>query len=97
MKPALPLAILLACTSAHAATDPAQRSARHAVARGSYVALEVVVRDALRRHPGTLLEVELDQDDNEYEVEILLDSGMVMELEYDARSGALLKSKQERD
>lgn len=96
MKPALPLVLLLACTSAHA-TDPAQRSARAEVARGGYVALETVVRDALRRYPGTLLEVELDRDDNEYEVEILLDDGMVMELEYDARSGVLRKIEQERD
>ena len=37
--------------------------------QGRYVPLEGVVRDALRRYPGQLLEVELD--DGVYEVEIL--------------------------
>jgi uncharacterized membrane protein YkoI len=47
------------------------------------------VRDALRRQPGQLLEVELD--DAVYEVEILRDDGAVVELDYDARNGTLLK------
>ena len=57
--------------------------------QGRYVPLEQVVRDALRRQPGQLLEVELD--DAVYEVEILRDDGAVVELDYDARNGTLLK------
>ena len=56
-----------------------------------------MVRDALRLHPGQLLEVELDQDDHRYEVEILLADGVVAELDYDARTGKLLKTEWERD
>ena len=62
-----------------------------AVQQGRYVPLESVVRDALKRFPGQLLEVELD--DGVYEVEILRSDGVVVELDYDARSGKLLKTE----
>lgn len=61
---------------------------RAAVARGEMVALSVILADAQRRHPGTVLDVELDDD--EYEIEILGDDGVIRELEYSARTGALL-------
>ncbi|KRG62030.1 lipoprotein [Stenotrophomonas humi] len=71
--------------------DAAQQTARQALKQGRYVPLENIVRDALQRHPGKLLEVELD--DGVYEVEILRADGVVIELDYDARSGALLKTE----
>lgn len=90
---ALPLLLALASppTAAQPAKDPAQDVARRAVQQGRYVALEGVVRDALMRHPGQLLEVELD--DGVYEVEILRADGVVVELDYDARNGRLLKTE----
>ncbi|AWH55055.1 hypothetical protein C1924_18605 [Stenotrophomonas sp. ESTM1D_MKCIP4_1] len=90
---ALPLLLALASptTDARPAQDPAQDVARRAVQQGRYVALEGVVRDALKRHPGQLLEVELD--DGVYEVEILRADGVVVELDYDARNGKLLKTE----
>jgi len=91
MLSTLPLLLALASapTAAAPAQDPAQQVARRAVQQGRYVPLEQVVRDALRRQPGQLLEVELD--DAVYEVEILRDDGAVVELDYDARNGTLLK------
>lgn len=74
-----------------AGDDHAQQTARRAVEQGRYVPLEAVVRDAMRRHPGKLLEVELD--DAVYEVEILRADGVVVELDYDARNGRLLKTE----
>ncbi len=90
---ALPLLLALAspASAARPAQDPAQDVARRAVQQGRYVALEGVVRDALKRHPGQLLEVELD--DGVYEVEILRADGVVVELDYDARNGRLLKTE----
>lgn len=89
------LALLLALAGAPNAAaptqDPAQQVARRAVQQGRYVPLEGVVRDALRRYPGQLLEVELD--DGVYEVEILRSDGVVVELDYDARNGKLLKTE----
>lgn len=64
---------------------------REAVARGEMVPLSVILADAQRRHPGTVLDVELDDD--EYEIEILGANGVIMELEYDARTGALLDAE----
>ncbi|SET72389.1 Peptidase propeptide and YPEB domain-containing protein [Stenotrophomonas indicatrix] len=85
------LALASAPTAAGPAQDPAQQAARRAVQQGRYVPLEGVVRDALKRHPGQLLEVELD--DGVYEVEILRADGVVVELDYDARNGRLLKTE----
>ena len=70
-----------------------QQAVRQAVQQGRYVALETVVRDALKRYPGQLLEVELDDDT--YEIEILGPNGKVMELDYDARTGRLLKMEED--
>ncbi len=60
---------------------------RAAVARGEYVPLAGIIGDALARHPGRLLEVELEND--EYELEILGADGRILEFEYDARTGVL--------
>ena len=60
---------------------------------GRYVPLETVLADALRRYPGQLVEVELDGD--KYEIEILGANGVVMELDYDAASGRLLKMEED--
>ncbi len=70
-----------------------QQAVRQAVQQGRYVSLETVVRDALKRYPGQLLEVELDDDT--YEIEILGPTGKVMELDYDARNGRLLKMEED--
>jgi hypothetical protein len=67
-----------------------QELVRESVRQGHYVPLEQVLEDALRRYPGKLVEVELE-DDDEYEIEILGVDGIVMELEYDAITGKLLK------
>lgn len=66
-----------------------QEVAREAVRHGRYLPLERILADAERRYPGRVIEVELDDD--EYEIEILLRDGRVAELVYDARSGRLLE------
>lgn len=63
--------------------------ARAGVRSGEFVPLERIVTDARRRHPGHILEIELDGD--EYEIELLTDDGVQVELEYDARTGHLLE------
>jgi uncharacterized membrane protein YkoI len=71
------------------ADDDAER-AREGVEAGEFVALEDIIRSARLRFPGRVVEVELDDDDDEYEIEILMDDGTKVELEYDARTGELL-------
>ncbi|WP_319211984.1 PepSY domain-containing protein [Stenotrophomonas sp.] len=70
-----------------------QDSVRQAVRQGRFVPLEQAVADALRRYPGKLIEVELD--DAKYEIEILGPDGVVMELDYDAATGRLLKMEKD--
>lgn len=72
-----------------------QERARAAVASGEYLPLQQILADALQRHPGVVIEVELDDD--EYEIEILRADGVVIELEYDARTGRLLEEEIEDD
>jgi hypothetical protein len=68
---------------------------REAVARGEYVPLAGLIDDALSRHPGEVLEVELEN--HEYEIEILGVDGVILEFEYDARTGELLEIEVEDD
>ena len=75
------------------ATEKSDLRAHAAVRNGQFIALEVLIADALQRVPGEVIDVELDDD--EYEIEILDAEGVVWELEYDARSGGL--QEMERD
>lgn len=70
-----------------------QDAVRQAVRQGRLVPLQQVVADALHRYPGKLVEVELD--DGKYEIEILGANGVVMELDYDAATGRLLKMEED--
>lgn len=88
------LATLLFAPPLHADAQDSQGTADYArdgVRSGEFVRLERLLADAEGRYPGRVIEVELDQDDDEYEIEILMRDGRVVELTYDARSGRLLK------
>ncbi len=98
IAPALLLPLLLVLAPAapvHAQeSDSRQQDAvRQAVRQGRLVPLQQVVADAVHRYPGKLVEVELD--DGKYEIEILGANGVVMELDYDAASGRLLKMEED--
>lgn len=69
--------------------------ARVALERGEFVPLERILDDARSRHAGRIVDVELD--DGEYEIEILRGDGVVVELEYDARTGHLLETEFDHD
>ena len=91
---ALTLGLVLAAT-AGAGVD--SREARKLLEAGDIVPLERITEDARTRHPGRILEVELDREDGRYvyEVELVDERGVVWELYYDARTGELLKDKRE--
>ncbi len=65
---------------------------------GEILPLEQVIEKAKKDHPGQLLEAELEEKKGRliYELELLDEEGIVWELKYDAKSGELLKEKQER-
>ncbi len=81
------LAPLALYAQAYQASDKSSQRALDAVRKGQFVALEVLIKDAIRRVPGEVIDVELDED--EYEIEVLAADGVVWEFEYDARSGKL--------
>lgn len=94
----LSLAACLAAPALHADTPVRDHErARDARGAGSYVSLQSILDDAERREPGRVIDVELDEDDDEYEIEILRRDGVVVELEYDARTGELLDREIEGD
>lgn len=78
---------------AHADKD-ADR-ARAAVQSGEILPLSRILEAASQQYAGDVIGVELDRDDGvwQYEVKLLLPGGSVAKLEYDARTGALLKAK----
>lgn len=61
---------------------------------GQILPLEVILGSVLQQYPGEVLklELELDDDDGEliYEIEVLTRRGIVLEMEVDARTGQIL-------
>lgn len=89
----IPFFAAMACAHAQAPRD--HERAREAQRRGEFVPLERILADAERREPGKVIDVELEDD--EYEIEILRADGVVVELEYAARTGELLEREVEDD
>ena len=97
---ALPLATLcaaplLAPLPAAARDSDDQDRARAALAAGEIRPLSDILAEVERRYLGRVIEVELDREDGRwvYELKLLPPSGRVFELEVDAATAALLRSK----
>lgn len=66
--------------------------------KGEILPLDTLVQEAQRRYPhARLLEAEVERKDGRfhYEIELLTREGHVRELEFDARSGQLLRDKED--
>ena len=90
--------LLLAGPAAADRRDDHER-AREAVASGRILPLEAIVERARAETGGDVLDVELeDEHDGRfvYEIKILAPGGRIVKLEYDAATGALLRSKGRR-
>lgn len=59
---------------------------------GQILPLEVILGSVLQQYPGEVLKLELDDDDGEliYEIDVLTRRGIVLEMEVDARTGQIL-------
>ena len=66
---------------------------------GEILPLEKIIERARAEHPGKILETDLDMELGRYvyEVELLDDKGTVWEMELDAKTGELLRSKIDMD
>ncbi len=91
-----PVAIVLAaaglCAAIPVLADRDHDKARQLRNAGQILALETIIANHRRQHPGgQLLEAELEFERGRYvyELKMLGDDGVVREFEYDARSGEL--------
>lgn len=98
MKTVLLLLALLALPGASVLAGEAEHDrVRREVFSGEILPLRDILDRAEAAHPGHFLEAELERKRGRaiYEIKILTADGRVMELKYDARSGELLKTKEE--
>ncbi len=65
---------------------------------GDILPLEEIIEKASRKYPGRILETELEVKGKQmiYELEILDVNGIVWKLKFDARTGELIKQREER-
>lgn len=90
----MPLAAALAPAGAADNAPSADHDrARAARARGEVLPLARILAIVERDFSGRVIEVELEREDGElrYEIELLLADGRLIELEFDAASGELVK------
>ncbi|MGV3695276.1 MAG: PepSY domain-containing protein [Paracoccus marcusii] len=91
--------ILLPLTLAAQPIAPDYETARQAVDRGDMLPLEKILARIEARHPGRIVEVELEDEDGLwlYEIEVLTPEGRLIEIELDARTGAILGYEEDDD
>lgn len=75
-----------------------QDRARQALKSGQVMPLVTILERVARDHPGQVMEVELEREDNAwiYELRVLEPGGGLIKLKVDARTGVILKSKRGR-
>ena len=94
----LSFVVVLLLFMAHAGiADDDYGAARALVKSGKILSLEQILGTLDQDNRGRILEVEFEREDGRYiyEIEILYGSGIVRELEIDAKSGELLTIERE--
>lgn len=104
MKPLFPvlagsLLLLPLTAGGEDAPLPDFEIAQEAVARGEILPLADILQQVQRSHPGRVIEVELEFSDGirVYEVELVTPDGRLIEVELDARTGAIVDYDEEDD
>ncbi len=64
---------------------------------GEILSLEIILKNVRQQFPGKVLEVELEKEDGQivYEIEILNDNGVITEIYVDAKTGKLLLTRED--
>jgi uncharacterized membrane protein YkoI len=97
--PALAAGLLLSAGPALADDD--QRKAKRLHDAGTILPLEAILQKSAELYPGSrVIETDFDDDDDDfnryvYEVEIVDAKGVVWEIEFDAKTGEVLKREQD--
>ena len=91
-------AALLPATAVMAGKDSRKDDhveARELLRRGEILPLDHILDIAQRRVAGDVIEVELEREDQgwEYEVKVLMPTGLVRKITLNARNGAVVKIK----
>lgn len=91
-------ALLLGSSAGVQAGESSRQRLREAVQRNEVLSLRVILARIESEFEGRVIEVEIDDDDGQliYEIDLLTPEGRVLELELDARSGALLNGDQRK-
>lgn len=90
--------LIAALTLGVSARDLSQDEALRLREQGRIIPLETVLTLVAERYPqSSLLEVELEEDDDIYiyEVELATEDGVIRELEFDAHTGKILKDEED--
>lgn len=100
LRGACRMAVLLAVlgvagTAGVSLADTDADRARAALRSGEILPLSRILETVSRQYAGDVIDVKLDREDGawQYEVKLLLPTGTVAKLEYDARDAKLLKAK----
>lgn len=92
------LLFVLGSTPSAASDQTEQTKARAALQRGEILPLSRILAIAEKRAPGDVIKVKLEQEDNgrfEYELKVLSKNGRILEIEIDARTGAVLEIEED--
>lgn len=75
-----------------------QRAAQAAVARKEALPLDVILGKVTAAHPGDVVDVDFEREDGRwvYEIKLIEPAGSVLEVDVEASSGAILKSRRSR-
>jgi len=73
------------------------KEARELKQSGQILSLETIIAQVRKEYPGTIIQIELDEEKNRYiyEIELVNDEGVVIEIEIDASTGEVLKYKKD--
>jgi uncharacterized membrane protein YkoI len=96
LKIRLLLLLIIACISGPVFADDDHLKARQLLEAGTILPLEQLLDQARLEHPGHVLEVKFEQENERYvyEIELVDDNGEVWEIEYDAQTGELIEKEQ---
>lgn len=92
------LTVFMLLSPLHAAqVDDDHIEARHLLDAGEILPLEVILKNVRQKFPGKILDIELEREDHEiaYEVDVLGDDSVVKEVYINARTGKVISSNED--
>ena len=95
--PVILLAVMILNPLRIAMADDDHIEARRLLDSGEILPLEAILKNVRQIFPGKILEIELENEDQQivYEIEILGNNGVIKEIYINARTGKLLFTKED--